>query len=114
MKNKKINLLIRCILIFSLVLSLIGCSSEKSESDFKNEAQYLVQEKVKSNLKSPSSAKFPTWDDSFVKKIGDNEYFVESYVDAKNGFGSTVRSNYSAKVIFLNNDEYTIEDLIIK
>ncbi|MEA5023919.1 hypothetical protein SDC9_15167 [bioreactor metagenome] len=95
------------LLIFTFLV--VGCGSE----NLIDEAQFYVQEKVKANLKSPSTAKFSKWDDSLVKKLDDNKYSVKGYVDAQNGFGATVRSNYYAEVIFVNEDEYRVENLVI-
>lgn len=55
--------------------------------------QYWTQESVKSILKAPNTAKFPSileW------KFGKNPYYVgvQSYVDAQNSFGAQIRNEF--------------------
>ena len=54
---------------------------------------------VERRLRSPSTAEFP-WvrAKEVVTYLGDQKYRVESYVDAENGFGSMVRSQYTAVI----------------
>ncbi|MCK5945072.1 MAG: hypothetical protein KAI24_23995, partial [Planctomycetes bacterium] len=56
----------------------------------KSDAIYLAQEFVKQNLKSPSTARFPGPSHWQVTKT-DEGYTVKSFVDARNGFGATMR-----------------------
>ena len=53
---------------------------------------------------SPSTASFP-WLDREVRSLGNDVYQVISYVDAQNGFGATVRSNYSCKVRYRGGED---------
>lgn len=57
----------------------------------------LAQEEILSQLKSPSSAQFgsaaPASSDVRVTRYND-EYYVESWVDAENSFGATIRTNF--------------------
>lgn len=65
----------------------------------KNElsAYIMSQRFVKRQLRAPATADFPSWPDEYrVRVIGDCKYQVQSYVDAQNGFGALIRSNYSA------------------
>jgi len=70
--------------------------------DLSTEAITCSQEKVKSMLRSPSTADFP-WLDYDVSKWGD-VYAVLGYVDAENGFGAKVRQNWQCKVTFPTDD----------
>lgn len=55
----------------------------------------VAQNIVKNNLKSPSSAKFPSGNGSYiVKKSIDGDFIVSGYVDASNSFGSMLRKNW--------------------
>lgn len=57
----------------------------------------LAKDVVKSNLKSPSSAKFPFSygsDGVTITKSG-NTYTVKAWVDADNSFGANIRSNFT-------------------
>ncbi len=57
------------------------------------EAWLLAKDYVKRSLKSPASADFPWYDDSFIYKRG-TTYTVRSYVDSQNGFGALIRSTF--------------------
>lgn len=62
-------------------------------------SQTLVKEK----LKSPKSAKFPSYSDSFITDKGD-KIVVSAYVDASNSFGVSVRTYYTATINIKNNE----------
>ena len=71
-----------------------------------------TQEFIKSLLDSPKSADFPMLDWNYAR----NDYYfgVESYVDAKNGFGVEIRHNFS--VVYFNDTSimaYAIFDGIV-
>ncbi|MBF0728815.1 hypothetical protein [Bacteroides acidifaciens] len=55
---------------------------------------------VKLQLKSPSTAKFATeFDDKSKYKINDDEsVIIQSYVDAQNSFGATIRTHFRCTV----------------
>ena len=93
------------LLILSLVcFSLVGCSnndtnfSELSSDDQNGFIWEMAKTAVKDNLKSPSTAKFPTYNNATIKSEGNNVFTISSYVDAQNGFGATIRSNFIAKI----------------
>ncbi|MEW6765581.1 MAG: hypothetical protein AB1344_07325 [Pseudomonadota bacterium] len=67
---------------------------------------------VKNRLKSPSTADFP-WGFPNVIDLGGNEFMLVSYVDAQNGFGAMIRSNYSCRVK-VENGKATITDVNIQ
>jgi hypothetical protein len=60
------------------------------------DARVSVKLAVEAQLKDPSSASFP-WAMDF-KKIDEDTFEISSYVDAKNSFGATIRTNYTARV----------------
>ncbi len=67
----------------------------------KGMAFVMSQNFVKRQLRAPATADFPSWPSEYrVQAIGDCKYQVESYVDAQNGFGALIRSNYSAAMQF--------------
>jgi hypothetical protein len=62
-------------------------------------AYVMSQDFVKQQLRAPATADFPSWPDEYrVSVLGNCQYQVQSYVDAQNGFGALIRSNYSAVV----------------
>lgn len=70
--------------------------------------QVLCQDKVKSILKSPSTAKFPNYKEwGFNKKNG--IVTIQGYVDSQNGFGAEIRSNFQFVV---NSADNTIQSFI--
>ena len=73
-----------------------------------NKYQYLCQEKVKEVLKSPSTAKFPNYTEWGFKQEN-NIFTVQGYVDAQNGFGAEIRSNFQ---FVIDMDSDTIQSFI--
>lgn len=73
---------------------------EKKCTD-KSMAYVMSQNFAKRNLKSPSSASFPAGIDQYSSAIGECKFLIESYVDSQNSFGATIRTNYSAVMEYL-------------
>src|SRR4030042_1131474 len=84
------------LLLIMLCVLAIGSSDNggKSGPD-KSGAFVMSQDFVKKQLKAPSTADFPWYDDSFVTDLGGGRYIVSAYVDAQNSFGAQIRSNYT-------------------
>lgn len=61
------------------------------------DSKYTCQRFVERKLKAPSTAKFQSTGDTFAVKA-DDVYQVAGYVDAQNGFGAMIRSNYHCKM----------------
>lgn len=55
------------------------------------------QSLVKDKLKSPKSAVFPLYSESFITDKGDT-IIVSAYVNADNSFGSNIKVNYVATI----------------
>ena len=95
-----------------LVLGLIACSvfwlftnvkvvdngSSKMETQ-KAEVIVFCKEVVKRGLKAPSTAKFPFLPNTI--RVDPDTYEVNSYVDAQNGFGAMIRTNYTCRVSYI-------------
>lgn len=58
----------------------------------------MIQDAVRSRLKSPSTASFPYYNNSVVASGGDCSWEILSYVDAQNSFGATIRSAWVGKI----------------
>lgn len=70
--------------------------------------QVLCENKVKSILKSPSTAKFPNYKEwGFNKK--DGIVTVQGYVDSQNGFGAEMRSKFQ---FIIDSNTNTIKSFI--
>ncbi|NMN56891.1 hypothetical protein FHT36_000769 [Xanthobacter sp. SG618] len=69
--------------------------------DLKFSACYVVQEKARSLLKAPSTAKFDSCTTgAIVAKVKDkDEFIVIGDVDAQNSFGAMLRSKYSGTAV---------------
>lgn len=94
-----------------LVVGIIGVLSplfaSRNPTDERNiDAWVCAQNAVSELLKSPSTADFPSYSDSYVEYMGENEYTISAYVDAANEFGATVRQNFTV-VLTLTESGYT-------
>jgi len=65
---------------------------------------------VEARLKNPGSADFPWYDRSAIHFIGNGKYRINSYVDATNSFGGTIRTNYSC-VVRMESGEWALESI---
>ena len=81
-------------------------------SDEANIYYIMAQEIITSCLKNPKSADFPSIifspDDIGFKKNG-NLVLVQSYVDATNSFGATIRSKWEVQFVVLDMDTYSYD-----
>jgi len=93
---------VRTLLVALILVAapLAACSSTPPcEQD--TTAFVMSQEFVKRQLRSPSTADFPLINASgvsvsrFTNDDGRCAFTVRGYVDAQNGFGATVRQNYT-------------------
>ena len=84
----------------SVVVALTcgGCGGEQCED--KIAAFVTSQDFVKQELRSPSTAKFPYYNDRGVTMtyVGECTHEIEGFVDAQNAFGTPIRHRYSVKV----------------
>lgn len=87
-----------------------------SEYTMTSSERNLIIDKTKSAissiLKSPSTAKYPWYDEWKVGKEN-GIIIVQSYVDSQNSFGATIRNNFQVKIkdnqvtsLILDNEEY--------
>lgn len=87
--------------------------SDKTVDTAEQSAYYIMaKEIVGSALKSPSSADYPSLtfnpQDIAMKKSGDL-VVVQSYVDAQNGFGAMIRTNYTVEFRVIDIDSFSYE-----
>ncbi len=111
MFKRKLPLIICC---FIISIFIVGCGSSSddnkpfSQLTLDEQKGYLwgmAEDAVKNNLKSPSTAKFPfSYSSAEFKDLGDNEFEITSYVDAENGFGATIRNDFTVTIKV--NDKY--------
>lgn len=59
-----------------------------------------IKEEVLSQLKAPSTAKFPTVNElKDFREYKPGEYIVHGYVDAENSYGAMIRTDFVAYII---------------
>lgn len=65
----------------------------------KSDSIFYAEEAVKKRLRSPGTAKFP-WQAPDIAPLEGQKcsWRVSGYVDSQNGFGATVRTNYTVDV----------------
>jgi len=122
-KSKKgIGYLVVSLILLVIVIALINVSGGKKpeqaqepkvEHD-KISASVMAEEFVRQKLKSPASAKFPWYDDSMIKDLGDGRYIYKSYVDSQNSFGALVRTNFTCCIKYAGDNKWECESLEFK
>ena len=107
-KRKFIKHLLSILSISIFIFIAIGSSDSDSSSSSSEDllAYNYAEDFVKQKLKSPSTAKFAGLFEKrdHITKVGDREYRIRSYVDSQNGFGATIRSNWSCTIKFVGNN----------
>lgn len=79
----------------------LGGTSATVGSVTRGDACFMAQKFVKPRLKSPATATFPLWSESACAVTQDgNTWYVNSYVDAQNGYGAKLRTAYSADLVY--------------
>jgi len=78
----------------------------------KESAWIFAKDAVKENLKAPSTAKFPLYDESYLEVLENGIYIIRSYVDAENSLGSNIRTNFSVQITIRGEHEYTYSNLV--
>ncbi len=80
-------------------------------------AYIMFKKKVRSNLVSPSSAKFAGgWGGAqkHVRYLGNQKYSINAYVDSQNGFGAMIRTYFSGTIEQLSDDAWRTTSLEIR
>jgi hypothetical protein len=69
-------------------------SVSKVKGGKEKDAWICAQNVVENNLKSPSTAEFPWYDEEYVTYLGNERYQITAYVEADNSFGAHIKSNF--------------------
>lgn len=103
--NRGCLMFVGAVVVIGVALGLAGVFSTDdvdSSSDNSYAAFDICQTFVKRQLRSPGSAKFRNYfqDDGEVSVFGfgNGPYTVSSSVDAQNGFGALIRSDFTCRV----------------
>jgi hypothetical protein len=116
MKNQFYKIILMSVFAFFIAIS---CSSEQSPEDLERTNRFLAysyaEDYVKSQLKSPSTAKFPSIlkKDAHISSLGNATYRITSWVDSQNGFGAMIRSDFTCQIYF-KDGKVGIHDLVIE
>lgn len=96
---------------FIVMISAIGGGDRPDHDPIT--AFVMSEEFVKRKLKAPDSAKFPSFEDSFVRDLGNGVYEVTAYVDAQNSFGATLRNRFYCKLRHTGGDNWMADSVEI-
>lgn len=85
------------------IYAVAKCSDSTKEdpnADRSSMAYIQCKDFVKSRLKSPASAEFPSYSSATVYKPSPDmqQYTVTAYVDAQNSFGANLRSRFICEI----------------
>ena len=84
-------------------------SSVHSDIDVCVETQFLL----KTFLKAPSTAEFPSCSNFVINKLSEEKFKVNSYVDSQNSFGAMIRSDWSITYHYLEGGTKTQLDYVV-
>lgn len=91
-------------IIVTIILSvslLTGCGSE---GDDETTAIVMAREFVEDRLKAPSTADFCGYEDTTAEQQDTGSWVIESCVDAENGFGAKIRTDWYVEVEYDTDD----------
>lgn len=114
-KNMKIGCLTVLVIfvvagLWAALSGIIGCSDEtKVKKPDRLGAYVMSQQFVIKQLKAPSTAEFPVFEEDMVIPLGKNRFKVTSYVDAQNSFGAMIRTPYTCIVKNTEGDTWQLE-----
>jgi len=109
-----VSLIVGLIIIGKLVNSIFGSPGISENNNYNPKYAYWMSKQfVENNLKSPSTADFPSYNDPKVSVaiLGDKEYRVNAYVDAQNAFGAMIRTTYHCVVKYKYGDTWELISL---
>ena len=87
-------------------------NNKDSYGHTKGDAFAIAEKAVKGKLKSPSTAKFCSVTEATIGCSG-NTWVVRGWVDAQNGFGATIRTQFAVTFTFASKDMYSLDSCIV-
>ncbi|MDT8895485.1 hypothetical protein RSO41_12545 [Halomonas sp. I1] len=101
-------ILAACIAVGAIFARQFVASPQDRECGSRDSAYTAIKESIEGRLKAPSTANWPSRNDSKVlvakSDSGECSYEVWGYLDAENGFGAMIRSEYYAKIWYSKDD----------
>lgn len=74
-------------------------------------AWVVCQQFVEDRLQAPATAEYPSGYSNYTTALGGGRFRVDAYVDAENGFGALIRTDFSCTVNYQGNDNWRLENL---
>jgi hypothetical protein len=96
MKRKAVVTVVALVLS-CLIIIVIIFNEDLYRSSLEYNAYKRAKEFISESLKSPSTAKFESFKQTKVHKVG-NDYYVYIVVDAQNSYGAMLRNKYTVHV----------------
>ena len=92
----------------------IANADKWKEQDNGTMAFVMANQRIKEQLKSPSTAKFPSITTKGVAVVKQEfTYTVTGYVDSQNSFGAVVRTRYQVIIEQVSKDDWRVKDISI-
>lgn len=115
-QNKKSKGCLIFLLIFIIggviFTNVIDFDNNENKGPTKLTAYSMAQGWVEDRLKAPSTADFPGGQyEEHTTKISENKFRINSYVDAENSYGAMIRTEFTAEVEYLGDDEWRLISL---
>lgn len=74
-------------------------------------AWVICQQFLEDRLTAPATAEYPSGYSQYTSSLGGGRFRVDAYVDAENGFGALVRTDFVCTVNYQGNDNGRLESL---
>ncbi len=119
-KRLAIISIVTIVVVFTLFRTIIGITSSPDTSSTQAQAGHdnievcvEAQHYVTELLKSPSTAKFPTCNDTSISQVSPDHYRVSAYVDSQNGFGAMLRSDWTIEYHYVGATNVQLDTAIM-
>ena len=96
-----------------ILFAVIGAIQGEDPCGTNHDAFVMSQKFVKGRLSNPSSADF-SFSDAKITKVTCGRWKVDSYVDAENAFGGTVRTPFTAVLERLDDGNWRLDSLKLR
>ncbi len=111
----------RILMLAILPLLLLGCSAGDSGSWFEKDnskaAYEITKEFVNQRIINVETATYPSmgWNDKVqVEREGQTQrYVITAYVDSEDAFGEKLRTEFTADVEMVSEDEWLLHDMLL-
>jgi len=70
------------------------------------EASHACHDRIRTLLKAPATAQFPSVSEEVVLNRGGGRYTIGTWVDAQNSFGALLRAHYSCEAVTANGSSF--------